>query len=147
MVFRSIFSNEEAVSRAVSAASEATSRAWPYMSCAAPLTCFATPAAWVLVSPVKRPNPSSIFPPIFLAVPLTRFSSMAHPLLVKAADSGTVASDGGSGVLILRGVTGRLLSKSGQPNKVPACFEDFHGLDWCLLRRNSSQGCVAPLLI
>jgi len=44
---------------------------------------------------------------------------MAHPLLVKAADSGTVASDGGSGVLIMRGVTGRLLSKSGQPNKVP----------------------------
>ena len=44
---------------------------------------------------------------------------MAHPLLVKAADSGTVASDGGSGVLIMRGVTGRLLRKSGQPNKVP----------------------------
>jgi hypothetical protein len=44
---------------------------------------------------------------------------MAHPLLVKAADSGTVASDGGSGVLILRGATGRLLSKSAQPNKVP----------------------------
>jgi len=44
---------------------------------------------------------------------------MAHPLLVKAADSGTVASDGGSGVLILRGVTGRLFSKSAQPNKVP----------------------------
>ena len=41
MVFRSIFSNEEAVSRAVPAASEATSRAWPYMSCAAPLICFA----------------------------------------------------------------------------------------------------------
>ena len=31
MVFRSIFSNEEAVSRAVPAASEATSRAWPYI--------------------------------------------------------------------------------------------------------------------
>jgi hypothetical protein len=41
---------------------------------------------------------------------------MAHPLLVKAAD---VASDGGSDVLILRGVTGRLLSKSRQPSKVP----------------------------
>jgi hypothetical protein len=38
---------------------------------------------------------------------------------VKAADIGTVASDGGSGVLILRGVTGRLFSKSAQPNKVP----------------------------
>jgi len=53
---------------------------------------------------------------------------MAHPLLVKAADSGTVASDGGSGVLILRGVTGRLLSKSGQPNKVPLASKNFHGL-------------------
>src|SRR6478672_1041816 len=95
------------------------------MSCAAPPICFATPAAWVLVSPVKRPNPSSTFPPIFLAVPLTRFSSMAHPLLVKAADSGTVASDGGSGVLILRGVSGRLLRKSGQPNKVPLAAKDF----------------------
>ena len=30
-----------------------------------------------------------------------------------------MASDGGSGVLILRGVTGRLLRKSAQPNKVP----------------------------
>ena len=30
-----------------------------------------------------------------------------------------MASDGGSGVLILRGATGRLLSKSAQPNKVP----------------------------
>ena len=49
-------------------------------------------------------------------------------LLVKAADSGTVASDGGSGVLILRGVSGRLLRKSGQPNKVPLAAKDFHGL-------------------
>jgi len=53
---------------------------------------------------------------------------------VKAADSRTVASDGGSGVLILRDATGRLLGKSAQPNKVPFCFEDFHPLGWCLFR-------------
>ena len=38
---------------------------------------------------------------------------------------GTVASDAGSGVLILRGVTGRLLRKSGQPNKVPVASKTF----------------------
>jgi hypothetical protein len=44
---------------------------------------------------------------------------MAHTLLANAADNRTAASDGGSGVLIVRGVIGRLLRKSGQPNKVP----------------------------
>ena len=36
-----------------------------------------------------------------------------------------MASDAGSGVLILRGVTGRLLRKSGQPNKVPLVSKTF----------------------
>ena len=75
MVFRSIFSNEEAVSRAVPAASEATSRAWPYLSCAAPLTCFATPAAWVLASPAKRPKS-------FLYLPADIFGGSADTILV-----------------------------------------------------------------
>ena len=45
-----------------------------------------------------------------------------------------MASDGGSGVLILRGVTGRLLSKSAQPNKVPLASKTSTG-DRCLFRR------------
>ena len=50
-----------------------------------PVSLFLLPE--VLVSPITRPKPSSIFPPAFLAVPLTRFSSMADPLLMNAADS------------------------------------------------------------
>jgi hypothetical protein len=61
---------------------------------------------------------------------------MAHPLLVKAADSRTVASDGGSGVLILRGATGRLLSKSAQPNKVPLALKTSTDSADCLFRRS-----------
>ena len=47
-----------------------------------------------------------------------------------------MASDGGSGVLILRGVTGRLLSKSPQPNKVPLALKTSTDLAGCLFRRS-----------
>jgi hypothetical protein len=58
---------------------------------------------------------------------------------VKAADSRTVASDGGSGVLILRDATGRLLSKSAQPNKVPlASNTSTHSAGACFAVRVST---------
>jgi hypothetical protein len=74
----------------------------------------------------------------FLYLPADIFGGSADTILVHGSsfaregrgqwDRGTVASDGGSGVLILRGVSGRLLRKSGQPNKVPLAAKDFHGL-------------------
>ena len=63
-------------------ASDARSCAWQYMSCAAPLTCFAIPlaSAHLRVTGPRRPHS---YRQMFLAVPLTRFSSMGDPVFVK----------------------------------------------------------------
>jgi hypothetical protein len=61
---------------------------------------------------------------------------MAHPLLEKAAESDTVASDGGLGVLILKGVTGTPAKKIRPIEQSSVCFDDFQGLRWRLFRRS-----------
>src|SRR5262249_37184841 len=50
-------------------------------SCKAPSACFAFPCSWVFTSPVARPNPSSTWPPKFLALPVRRSSFMGVILL------------------------------------------------------------------
>ena len=47
-----------------------------------------------------------------------------------------MASDGGWGVLVLRDATGRLFSKSAQPNKVPLASKTSTDSADCLFRRS-----------
>src|SRR5262249_16490442 len=87
MVVRRKSSASPAVSRMASAAVAAASFACQYTSCKAPSACFALPCSWVFTSPVARPNPSSTWPPKFLALPLTRSSFMGVILLQFASST------------------------------------------------------------
>src|SRR5262245_32272393 len=81
MVARRKSSASLAPSRMASAALAAVSFACPQASCNAPSICLVLPCSWVFTSPVARPNPSSTWPPRFLALPVRRSSFMGVVLL------------------------------------------------------------------
>jgi hypothetical protein len=143
---RSHFSRDAAESRTAPAASAAESRACPYKSCAAPAAWFAMPSTWLLLSPVTRPNPSSTLPPMFLAVPAIRLSSMADPLLdaLEVADRWAETSDN---VSVIDLATPRLCEERRQRDNVPrltASRVNAGTLHWLEIA-NASPCSLSPL--